>query len=65
MGLDDQAALANAARLAAPAHEVRNHCALTHCEISAGSSITVTAEATANGAVGDLCSLHWTADADI
>ena len=30
-----------------------------------GSSITVTAEATANGAVGDLCSIHWTADADI
>ena len=30
-----------------------------------GSSITVTSEATANGAVGDLCSIHWTADADI
>ena len=30
-----------------------------------GSSITVTAEATTNGAVGDLCSIHWTADADI
>ena len=37
----------------------------TNATTDQGSSITVTNEGTANGAVGDLCSIHWTADADI
>jgi hypothetical protein len=37
----------------------------TNATTDLGSSVTVTEEATANAAIGDLVGVHWTADADI